>query len=205
MTLAKPDEPVDAVCVIKPTEFRFNAGCLTLDVPATVRRRAPEPEDALAGPGAPARWFRDAGLSEGLVPLSDAEEQDLFTLREEIWAVADAARADRPLPFAPVEVINKGAAHHLAVPHLDASIGLARIIADDPFRTALAMIARDAIELFSGPLRSQIKACAQDDCHMVFLDSSRSSRRRWFSMDRCGSWAKGAIFRQRHKGKGHEQ
>lgn len=61
-----------------------------------------------------------------------------------------------------------------------------------------------AVDLVGGPLRSRIKACAQPGCWMLFLDASRSSRRRWGSMDRCGSRTKGETFRHRHKEDRHE-
>jgi len=38
---------------------------------------------------------------------------------------------------------------------------------------------------------------------MLFLDVSPSVRRRWCSMDRCGSRAKGGAFRQRLKESSH--
>lgn len=183
----------------RPTEFRFNAGCLALDLPATIRRRASEPEDVLAEPEAPARWLRDAGLTESPLKLSEKEQRMLMALREAIWALADAAQRHQSLPSAEVDVINQAASHHLAMPVLDAATSSVRFIADDPFRTALALIARDAINLLSTTARRKIKACAQDDCQMLFLDSSPSSRRRWCSMDRCGSRAKGETFRHRHK------
>lgn len=185
--------------MVKQTEFRFNAGCLALDLPATIRRRASEPDDVLAAPGASARWLRDAGLSVSLLSLSETEQQALMALREAIWAASHAARRGLTLPGPEVDIINQAAAHHLAIPALDAATSSARFIADNPFRTALATIARDAITLLSTPSRLQIKACAQEDCQMLFLDSSRSSRRRWCSMDRCGSRAKGETFRHRHR------
>jgi len=185
-------------------EFRFNSGRLALDLPATVRRRASELEDVLAPVGAPSRWLRDAGLIPELPNLSPGQEKELVKLREAIWAVADAASDERPLPAAAVAKLNQAAAHPLAVPKLDARSGTVKLIADDPFLTALATIARDSIDLIGSPLRTHIKACGQPDCRMLFLDMSRSSRRRWCSMDRCGSRAKGETFRQRRKGEAHD-
>ncbi|CAH1664593.1 CGNR zinc finger domain-containing protein [Chelatococcus asaccharovorans] len=189
---------------IEPQEFRFNSGRLSLDLPATIRRRASTPQDVLATSGAPARWLRDAFLTQGLLVLSSPEERELLALRDTIWNLADAAAGQRPLPEEAVAHLNKVASHALAVPQLDAASGRTRLIADDPFRTALATVARDAVELLGGPQKAKIKACAQTDCRMLFVDASRSSRRRWCSMDRCGSRAKGETFRQRHAGGAHE-
>ncbi len=185
-------------------EFRFNSGRLCLDLSATIRRRASEPQDILGTPGAVARWLRNAGLVQAPWDLSSSRESALLNLREVIWRLADAAVAGRPPPLDAVADLNEAASHPLAVPQLDAQSGGILFIADDPFRTALATIARDAIELLGGPLKAKIKACAQPDCRMLFLDASRSGRRRWCSMDRCGSRAKGETFRHRHKGDDHE-
>jgi predicted RNA-binding Zn ribbon-like protein len=185
-------------------QFRFNSGRLALDLPATVRRRASEPEDVLALPGAPARWLQEAGLIRGHLELSPDQTAELVKLREAIWAVSNAACAGRALPADAVETLNRAAAHALAVPQLDPRSATVNLIADDPFQTALATVARDAIDLVGGPLRTQIKACGQPDCRMLFLDMSRSSRRRWCSMDRCGSRAKGETFRHRQRENPHE-
>ncbi|WP_237703790.1 CGNR zinc finger domain-containing protein [Rhodospirillum rubrum] len=185
---------------MKPSEeFRFNSGRLSLDLAATVRRRGSLPNDVLAAPGAPARWLREAIGVEDLPALSPAQEAALRALRETIWTLATAASADAVLPAAAVDDLNATAAFPLATPQLDAASVTVRLLAADPFLAALAAIAGDAIDLLGGALRSRIKACAQPDCQMLFLDLSRSRRRRWCSMDRCGSRAKGDAFRQRHR------
>lgn len=180
------------------TEFRFNTGRLALALPATVRRRASLAQDVLAPKGAPARWLRDAGLVQTPLRLTSAQERELIKLREAIQSIADAVVFSQPLPRSAVTRVNKTAARPIAVPQLNAATGECKFLASDPFETALATIARDAIDLVTGPLRTRIKACAQDDCRVLFLDTSRSARRRWCSMDRCGSRAKGETFRARH-------
>ncbi|HIC14689.1 MAG TPA: CGNR zinc finger domain-containing protein, partial [Gemmatimonadetes bacterium] len=48
----------------------------------------------------------------------------------------------------------------------------------------------------ANPLR--IRQCASEDCIYWFLDTSKSGRRRWCSMARCGNRAKVAKhYRQR--------
>ncbi|WP_041797508.1 CGNR zinc finger domain-containing protein [Pararhodospirillum photometricum] len=182
-----------------PQEFRFNAGRLALDLPATVRRRASTPMDVLASPGAPARWLREAGLVAELLPLSEAQETALRRLRETIWTLADAVIRDAALPSEAVDHLNAVAARPVPIPQLEAASLTLCWRAADPVEAALATIARDALDLLGGPLRPRIKACGQPDCQMLFLDTSPSVRRRWCSMDRCGSRAKGGAFRQRQK------
>lgn len=179
-------------------EFRFNSGRLSLDLAATVRKRASQPIDVLSSSGAAARWLRDAGLVHEVLPLSREQESELKKLRESIWTVATAALQDKSLPVSTTNSLNAYAIAPPPVPQLKARSGIITFVVEEPFRAALSVIARDAIELIGGPFRLRIKACAQPDCGMLFLDISRSSRRRWCSMDRCGSRAKGEVFRQRH-------
>jgi predicted RNA-binding Zn ribbon-like protein len=64
-------------------------------------------------------------------------------------------------------------------------------------RGALAAVARDAVDLLSGPLAGRIRECGADDCALLFVDASRPGRRRWCSMEACGNRAKAAAFRRR--------
>jgi len=58
-------------------------------------------------------------------------------------------------------------------------------------------LARDAVDLLTGPLAGRIRRCAGVDCTLVFADTSRPGQRRWCSMRRCGDRAKARGFRQR--------
>lgn len=179
------------------SEFRFNSGRLSLDLAATVRRRGSEPKDVLKGAGAAGRWLMVAGLFETVPMLSGPEADKLIVLREAIWAATDAAMKKNVLPAQATRVINTAASAPLAVPQLDPETYSVSVTACDPFATALAGIARDAVDLIGGSLRTQIKACAQADCQMLFVDTSPSKLRRWCSMDRCGSRAKLLAFRRK--------
>ncbi|HEY0812280.1 MAG TPA: CGNR zinc finger domain-containing protein [Pseudonocardia sp.] len=63
-------------------------------------------------------------------------------------------------------------------------------VIDPAAPAALATLARDAVDLFSGPLASRIRVCAAVDCGLLLVDTSRPGRRRWCSMQRCGNRAK---------------
>jgi predicted RNA-binding Zn ribbon-like protein len=62
---------------------------------------------------------------------------------------------------------------------------------------ALSALARDAIDLFAGPLANRIRTCAAPDCGMLFVDQSRPGSRRWCSMQRCGTLTKVRRHRNR--------
>jgi predicted RNA-binding Zn ribbon-like protein len=59
----------------------------------------------------------------------------------------------------------------------------------------LSTLARDAIDLFTGPLSGRIRVCAADDRGLLFVDASRPGRCRWCSMDRCGNLSKVRRYR----------
>ncbi|NUR93303.1 MAG: CGNR zinc finger domain-containing protein, partial [Nonomuraea sp.] len=62
---------------------------------------------------------------------------------------------------------------------------------------ALSTLAREMIELLTGPLRERFRECASDDCPLVFVDSSRPGARRWCAMERCGNRHKLRALRAR--------
>ena len=76
---------------------------------------------------------------------------------------------------------------------------------DGPFDAAdaiLAPVAEDAADSLVGDDLSLVRRCANPDCVLVFLDTTRNHRRRWCSMDVCGSRAKAAAFYRRSRGAG---
>ncbi len=56
----------------------------------------------------------------------------------------------------------------------------------------LGRIAHDAALLLSSKQTEQIKKCSNPKCILMFLDTSRSRKRRWCSMEICGNRAKAA-------------
>ncbi len=66
-----------------------------------------------------------------------------------------------------------------------------------PLDAFLAPIVLAAAELLTSPQRLKIRACAAEDCGWLFLDTSRSGRRRWCTMESCGNRAKARRFHAR--------
>jgi predicted RNA-binding Zn ribbon-like protein len=62
---------------------------------------------------------------------------------------------------------------------------------------ALWPIVLAAAELLTSPSRARIRACAAHGCGWLFLDTSRSQRRRWCTMASCGNRAKARRFYER--------
>jgi predicted RNA-binding Zn ribbon-like protein len=64
----------------------------------------------------------------------------------------------------------------------------------------LAAIARSAAEIITEGGASRLRVCSNPACGLLFYDTSRTRRRRWCSMARCGNRNKVAAFSRRHSG-----
>jgi predicted RNA-binding Zn ribbon-like protein len=58
-------------------------------------------------------------------------------------------------------------------------------------------VARSAAELLTSPARGRVRQCPGESCGWLFLDESRSGRRRWCDMADCGNIEKVRRFRRR--------
>jgi predicted RNA-binding Zn ribbon-like protein len=143
------------------------------------------------------RWA--AGLLGG--PRLQAPGKDLelaVRLQAAIWSVADALIDRRPVPKVHREVLNELAAQPSLIPRL--LPGPTRTwVGVQSVRSILSSVARDAIDVFGGPRAERLKRCEGSRCSLLFVDTSRSGRRRWCSMERCGNRAKVAAHRRRRK------
>lgn len=165
--------------------FRFRSGRLSLDFCSTLLWRYRAPIEQLRVPADLARWLREAGIRPAPV-ASDVDLHSARLLRESIYAVTHDRLAGRTLARRQIATINAAAARPDPVPRLAADSGLAWS-ADEPAFAALSRIARDAIDLLTGPSAARMRECAAPDCAFLFLDTSRAGRRRWCAMSRCGN------------------
>ncbi|HUG14755.1 MAG TPA: CGNR zinc finger domain-containing protein [Thermomicrobiales bacterium] len=58
-------------------------------------------------------------------------------------------------------------------------------------------VARSAALLLTGQLPGTLRACAADDCAVLFLDTTRNQSRRWCSRTGCGNRERVRKFRRR--------
>jgi predicted RNA-binding Zn ribbon-like protein len=119
---------------------------------------------------------------------------DVMALRRAIWSGAGRLAAGQPLRAGERAAINAAAAWAPARVALDPD-GHATVAGPVTTTQALSVLARDAVDLFGGPLGSRIRVCAADDCGLLFVDQSRPGTRRWCSMQRCGNLAKVRRYR----------
>ncbi len=144
--------------------------------------------DQLAAPAEIARWIRSGGLgSVTAVHVSPADVAALAELRTAIRELFTAAADDREPDVTAVSLINADARLVLGAPALRWSAGppQQRWQAEQPdtMANALALIARDAIEIVCGPLGPVIHHCEAHGCARIFFRTH--GRRRWCS-NTCG-------------------
>jgi predicted RNA-binding Zn ribbon-like protein len=179
--------------------FRFDYGRLSLDLVATVRRRRSSPVDLLTDRADATRWLRTAGLLPDGGQATEDEFRRLVALREAINALCRAALVGAQPNRRHIHLLNDDAAAAVERIELDARWH-AHVRTTDPVELAIARIARDAVQLLgTDETRELLRACEQDDCGTLFVDTSPGRRRRWCSMSRCGSRAKVKTFRERHQ------
>jgi predicted RNA-binding Zn ribbon-like protein len=76
--------------------------------------------------------------------------------------------------------------------------GLEFVAREGGLEWLLAAIARSAAELIAEGPSARLRACSNPACGLFFYDNSRTRRRRWCSMSRCGNRHKVAAFSRRH-------
>lgn len=178
--------------------FRFRAGSIALDLPATLAGRLKAAQrDLLNGPEDVSRWLVAAGLSPK-PPVTETEDvAEMRRLREAIYSLAMAQINGDGMPANARATLNRLAAGpSMAIPRLDSG-GKMRVTGST--KGFITLLAHEAIRLFSDDRRARIRQCAFETCALLFLDISRSGERRWCSMSGCGNKAKVAEFRRRKR------
>jgi predicted RNA-binding Zn ribbon-like protein len=179
-------------------EFRFVSGNRVLDLLCTRADRHRRPVERLREPHDLDRWLGAAGLTIA----QSASPQDLHDtrrLREAVNRIARTVLAGEVPSGNDLAELNGWARQPPLTPQADSC--LQQIwIAERAVHGALALMAREAVELLTGPDRSLIRECAASpDCSLLYLDRSRAGRRRWCAMDVCGSRAKMTSYRRRQR------
>lgn len=143
----------------------------------------------------------DLGRLLGVVldlPPFAADDADLAAARRLRGAITRIAYdvAGGSLPPVPVDarrpgdedLVNAAAAEPPLVPALLPGGG--STVVAPTVTAALSTLARDAVDLFAGPLAARIRVCAAENCGLLLVDTTRAGARRWCSMEVCGNRAK---------------
>ncbi|MFH9707953.1 CGNR zinc finger domain-containing protein [Streptomyces luteogriseus] len=178
--------------------YRFDPGTLCLELTVTGGPGAFARWEVLHEPADLVTWAGRSRLPDGLdLTVTAAELERARTLRDAVFLLAADRAHGRPLRAAQLDVVNAAA----AAPPLVARIAPDGTRAWAPGATGtqlLATVARDAIDLFTGPHADRVRECGAHNCHLLFVDTSRPGRRRWCAMEHCGNREKVRAHRARH-------
>lgn len=169
--------------------FPWHGGRLSVNFTATLAKRGGAAFERLPGPGDLARWFHEAGMADTLPTVSPKHLTQARELREALYGLFTAPDAD-------LDVVNHWATRPVPGGHLERQAGTVTL---HPPRTdvhgLLSLLARDGAALVSGLLANRVRECEHEDCWLLFVDESRAGRRRWCSMETCGTRTKMARYR----------
>lgn len=119
------------------------------------------------------------------------------SLHESLGAMLrkEAIRPDWVEPLNEVLRVTEG---HDELLKRDGTWGLEFVAREGGLDWLLAAIARSGAEIISEGSNARLRICSNPDCGLLFYDVSRTKRRRWCSMSRCGNRSKVAAFSRRH-------
>lgn len=146
------------------------------------------PTEGLESPRALADWLQDKGFAAGKVTVGDLDAAR--ALRTAIRAIAAAATDGGQWDARAVATLNA----HAAAPArwreliVEPEPGVTQRSSGSAVQTALAVIADNAIEIFGGPMRHDLRGCPGPNCILYFLSDGR---REWCS-NTCGNRARAA-------------
>ncbi|MFJ4652803.1 CGNR zinc finger domain-containing protein [Nocardia sp. NPDC088792] len=155
---------------------------------ATLRKRLTDsPVETLTDPGALGAWLTSQGLTAG--QCTEADLDATRTLREAIYEAVAAAATDRRPADAALGTLNTAAARSATQRKLlwDKKTGYHLAAGPETRNDVLAEIARDTVDLLTGPERARLHQCEADTCGTVFVTSGGGRPRRWCSSATCGN------------------
>jgi len=181
-------------------DLRLDGGELCLDFANTIHdRKAEEPRDYLGSAGDLVGWLEYSGgiskrqaavLRDRTSALPEASAKIYrrgIQLREAIFGVFSSL-ADGKVPQSEdLQILNKCVEDALRARVLTHERGTINVTWKDDSSpdTILGMIALSAYNLATSERLLSVKLCPR--CHWLFLDKSKNQRRRWCSMETCGS------------------
>ncbi|MFH8366304.1 CGNR zinc finger domain-containing protein [Streptomyces sp. NPDC018031] len=177
--------------------YRFDPGALCLELLPTGGPGAYARYEIMRAPADLAAWVGSCRLQPPPeIVVSEEDVAGARRLRDALWRLAADRAHGRPPRPADLAVVNEAAAAPPLAPVLTAG-GERGWHWPATASQLLSTVARDAVELFSGPYADRIRECGADDCYLLFVDTSRPGRRRWCSMQRCGNRHKVRALRAR--------
>lgn len=173
----------------------FVCGHPALDFAATLRARRSARFEMFATPERLNAWYLESGLVDMITPGGEEDVREAITLREAVYRLVTNRRLGEDFDREALAVVNGAARKTPVTPQLTTA---GRHNEATPGQ-ALATVARQAVELLSGPDVPLLKECGNPECTRVYIDRSRGMRRQWCGMESCGNKIKAAAYRARKK------
>ena len=176
------------------THFVFLGNNLAIDLVNTQVIQSGERVDLLGVPADVKHWAQQVGSSLA----SEVSADDLAmvkTLREVLKNLFLAIVEGVTPAQDELVTVNRYLEEHGTHQQLEINgeTGGLRLIANhnkEHLYSLLANVAYEGAQLLASSQVSNIKSCSNPECVLLFLDISRTRRRRWCSMDICGNRAK---------------
>ncbi|MFC8949314.1 CGNR zinc finger domain-containing protein [Streptomyces rochei] len=177
--------------------YRFDPGALCLELLTTGGPGAYARWEVLHRPEDLVDWVGRSRLPGGLeLTVEQADVRRARTLRDALLLLTVDRAHGRPLRPEHVAVVNAAAAEAPLAARIEAD-GTRGWAPGATGARLLSTVARDAIDLFTGPYADRVRECGADDCRLLFVDTSRPGRRRWCAMEHCGNREKARAHRAR--------
>ncbi|MFI1726323.1 CGNR zinc finger domain-containing protein [Streptomyces sp. NPDC020489] len=173
----------------------FVCGHPALDFAATLRARRSTRFEMFVTPERLNAWYLESGLVDTITPGQEDDVQEATAVREAIYRLVTNRRLGEEFDPKALETLNAAARKTAVTPQLTPA---GRLTEASP-EQALATVARQAVELLSGPDVPLLKECGNPECTRVYIDRSRGMRRQWCGMESCGNKIKAAAYRARKK------
>ncbi|GAA1387560.1 CGNR zinc finger domain-containing protein [Catellatospora chokoriensis] len=181
--------------------FRFDPGTLWLDLLVSGGPGELAVFETLHAPADAATWsgLCRLRLDPARVHVTAGELAALVRLRDGLWELAWALTRGHPVSPGIAALVDDAAAQPSPAPRLRATgLGFAREWTLPVTGTQLlSAVARDVVDVLTGPHADRVRECGGHRCGLVFLDTSRPGSRRWCSMERCGNRSKVRALRER--------
>lgn len=193
--------------------FPFLANATWVDFVNTLVRAGGDDVDLLPDFDAVMRWAREAGLLkpeeiagiERSAPSQAARNrlvEDTRSLRSALRGGAEALLAGRSPSQRLVRQINELLAAYPMTSSLQRTGNrwtnqLQSVQVSE--HSLLARIAADFAQSLASGDADNLRACADEECVLLFVDRSKNHTRRWCSMEICGNRAKAAGRRARDR------
>jgi predicted RNA-binding Zn ribbon-like protein len=186
-------------------EFDLSGGALCLDFVNTLGDRPRKQAEHLHTYGDVLAWSQQTGVLEesDVKRLASVAQEDpsaaltAFTraraLREDLYRVISALPLGQAVPSGEFDSLNKQIRQLMSESELipdESGFRLERNGAADALDQMLWSVLRSAVELLTSERVRDIRQCEGENCSWLFIDNSRTRRKKWCDMQVCGNRAK---------------